>query len=140
MQIPPSELRRLCCDADLVPMVLGSDSQVLDYGREVRLVPSQLRQVLNQRDGGCIFPGCTTSTADCEAHHVIPWWAGGTTSFSNLVLLCPHHHRVVEPNRFHPDADRWKVIFHPDTGKPEVITPKAWETLHHGTRDPVPDE
>ncbi|HEY3834373.1 MAG TPA: HNH endonuclease signature motif containing protein, partial [Acidimicrobiia bacterium] len=31
----------------------------------------------------------------CEAHHVIPWWAGGATNLDNLVLLCSFHHHVV---------------------------------------------
>ncbi len=32
------ELRRLCCDADLIPAVLGAASEVLDVGRSCRLV------------------------------------------------------------------------------------------------------
>jgi HNH endonuclease len=31
----------------------------------------------------------------CDAHHVIPWAAGGTTSVENLALLCPVHHTAV---------------------------------------------
>jgi hypothetical protein len=31
--LPVSTVRRLCCDADIVPAVLGSDGEILDVGR-----------------------------------------------------------------------------------------------------------
>ena len=60
--ISAGELRRLCCDADLLPAVLGGGSEVLDVGREHRLVTPAIRAALRLRDGGCIFPGCETRT------------------------------------------------------------------------------
>ncbi|PKQ19038.1 MAG: hypothetical protein CVT66_11615, partial [Actinobacteria bacterium HGW-Actinobacteria-6] len=33
---------------------------------------------------GCTFPGCDARPTMCEAHHVVPWWAGGATALSNL--------------------------------------------------------
>ena len=54
------ELRVLACSAELIPAVLGSDSQVLDMGLTVRLAPPSLRRAIGLRDGGCAFPGCTT--------------------------------------------------------------------------------
>jgi hypothetical protein len=36
--LTPATVRRLACDADLVPVVLGSHSEVLDVGRTRRLV------------------------------------------------------------------------------------------------------
>ncbi|MGC3993501.1 MAG: DUF222 domain-containing protein [Propionicimonas sp.] len=99
-QISAGELRRLCCDAGLLPAVLGGPSQVLDIGRETRTVPAPIRAALVLRDGGCAFPTCHTRPAACEAHHIVPWWAGGGTALSNLVLLCHHHHALVEPARY----------------------------------------
>ncbi len=122
--ISPGELRRLCCDAELVPCVLGSASEVLDLGRSVRLVSPKLRRALELRDGGCTFPGCDSPPSRCEAHHIVPWYAGGPTALNNLVLLCPHHHGVVEPPRFHtgPPPNRWQVKMGAD-GIPEFIRP-----------------
>jgi hypothetical protein len=103
------DLRRLCCDADLVPAVLGAASEVLDLGRAQRLVSSQLRQALSLRDGGCAFPGCARADIGCEAHHIRPWEHGGETSIDNLVLLCRHHHRLVEARGRPPGTDGWEV-------------------------------
>lgn len=103
-QIAPGDLRRLCCDADLMPAVLGSQSEVLDVGRTERLVTPAIRRALTLRDGGCTFPGCDKPDEQCEAHHIQPWWAGGSTSLENLVLLCAHHHACVEPGRFFPEG------------------------------------
>lgn len=121
-QITPGDLRRLCCNADLTPVVLGSNSEVLDVGQTSRLVTPAIRRALSIRDGGCIFPGCVATDAQCEAHHVVPWHLGGATAIGNMVLLCPHHHAMIEPQRFNSDADQWTIKFDPVTQKP-VIEP-----------------
>ena len=36
-QLSASAVRRLCCDAEVIPAVLGGQSQVLDVGRQLRL-------------------------------------------------------------------------------------------------------
>ncbi|MBN9106325.1 MAG: DUF222 domain-containing protein [Propionibacteriaceae bacterium] len=120
--VAASVVRRLLCDADLLPVVLGSYSEPLDVGRSVRLVTPAIRAALELRDGGCIFPGCDAPPGRCEAHHVVPWWAGGVTALRNLVLVCPHHHGILEPSR-DPNADRWKILFRAD-GIPMVVPPR----------------
>lgn len=115
------DLRRLCCDAELIPVVLGAPSAVLDVGRAERLVTPELRAALIARDRGCSFPGCDAPPARCEAHHVLPWWAGGPTALHNLVLLCHTHHPTVEPARF-ALRDQWQVRIAPD-GLPEFLPP-----------------
>ena len=136
-RISAGELRRLCCDAELTPAVLGSSSQVLDVGRTQRLVTPDLRRALSIRDAGCVFPGCQAADAHCEAHHIVPWWAGGRTSLANLVLLCKHHHGTVEPLRFWtgPPADRWQVRIAGD-GIPEFTPPSRADV----TRTPLRHE
>lgn len=42
-ELSPGELRRLACSADLVPVVLGTGSTILDLGRTHRLAPWHLR-------------------------------------------------------------------------------------------------
>ncbi|MFT3888411.1 MAG: DUF222 domain-containing protein [Arachnia sp.] len=121
-RIPAGELRRLLCDANIIPVVLGSRSEILDMGRATRFVTPPQRRALAMRDKHCIFPGCTVSEPECHAHHVVPWWRGGTSDLDNLVLLCPHHHGLVEPTRLHDDktTTRWDVVFDPVTGTPTV--------------------
>ena len=72
----PATVRRWACDADIVPLVLGSKSEPLDIGRRSRLIPDAMRRALNFRDGGCAFPGCTRRPRRCHAHH-IEFWADG---------------------------------------------------------------
>jgi hypothetical protein len=115
------ELRRLCCDAELVPAVLGGPSEVLDVARRRRLVTPAIRAALVLRDGGCVFPGCDAPVCRCDAHHVVPWSAGGPTALWNLVLLCHHHHAIVEPARF-ARRDQWEVRIAAD-GLPEFLPP-----------------
>lgn len=124
--IGAGDLRRLCCDADLVPVVLGSGSELLDHGSTVRLVPDALRRALSLRDGGCTFPGCEAPDTRCEAHHIIPFGVGGPTSLANLVLLCPHHHGLCEPPRFFAESppDRWSVRLD-GAGFPEFLPPRS---------------
>nr|WP_241656338.1 HNH endonuclease signature motif containing protein [Propioniciclava sinopodophylli] len=123
-QVTAGELRRLACDATIVPIVLGSASQPLDVGRDQRLVTPSIRKALEQRDKRCAFPGCRVPASGCEAHHIIPWWLGGDTALGNMVLLCPHHHGTIEPHRFFDHSSpptRWTVHI-ADDGHP-VFTP-----------------
>ena len=47
-------MRRIACDAALIPAVLGTGGEVLDWGRERRLfTPAQIKR-LWLRDAGCI--------------------------------------------------------------------------------------
>jgi hypothetical protein len=109
--------RRLACDAQVIPIVLGSDSQPLDVGRSTYTVPAALRRALIARDKGCAFPDCDRPPSWCHAHHVSHWADGGATALSNLVLLCGHHHRVVHHRG-------WTVAIGSD-GHP-VFTPPPW--------------
>ncbi len=121
-RLTAGQLRLLACDAEILPAVLGGDSEILDVGRAQRLVTTPIRAALALRDRGCIFPGCDAPASICHAHHLVPWWAGGSTALSNLALLCPHHHGLVEPSRDAPAGRRWEVRIAQD-GVPEAIPP-----------------
>ncbi len=55
-----------------------------------------IRRALHARDRGCRWPGCALPAAWCTAHHIRPWANGGTTSRTNLILLCfVHHHYFI---------------------------------------------
>ncbi len=55
--ISPALARKLACDCDLIPAVLGTDGAVLDLGRTHRLFTGATRRALVLRDRGCAFPG-----------------------------------------------------------------------------------
>ena len=94
-QLSPAALRRLCCDADLIPVVLGGAGEVLDVGRQMRLASTAIWKGLVARDHHCRFPHCTRPPMMTHAHHIRHWADGGETSLANLILLCGHHHRLV---------------------------------------------
>ncbi|MCZ9880541.1 HNH endonuclease signature motif containing protein [Arthrobacter sp. B2a2-09] len=93
--VPAATLRKLACDADIIPVVLGGEGQVLDIGRASRVFPAHLRKAITARDKGCAFPGCTMPAPWCEAHHIEYWSRGGPTSTVNGTLLCSHHHHLI---------------------------------------------
>ncbi|QQS02846.1 MAG: DUF222 domain-containing protein [Austwickia sp.] len=91
--LTPATIRRLACDALLIPAVLGSDSAVLDLGRAARFASADQIRFLRLRDKGCTFPGCDRPPSWCDAHHLREWEADqGETTVDNLALLCTRHH------------------------------------------------
>ena len=97
--LAPETVRRLACDATLVPMVLGSNGEVLDQGRAVRFfTPAQTRR-LWLRDGGCTYPGCDLPPHWADAHHLVHWADFGPSDLDNAALLCGRHHTVVHSRR-----------------------------------------
>ncbi len=94
-----TEIRRTACTANILPVVLGGDGEVLDLGRSRRLFSPGQRKALAVRDRGCRAEDCDVPPAWCEAHHAgTPWAGGGRTDLRDGVLLCPfHHHRSHDP-------------------------------------------
>lgn len=120
-RITAGEARRIACDAEILPVVMGGDSVPLDVGRAQRLFTSTLRQLVIRRDQGCAFPGCDRGPAECQVHHIISWLLGGVTSLSNGVMLCTFHHHVVEPDPKDPNAG-WLIRLD-SAGNPEIAAP-----------------
>ena len=113
--IGAAAVRRLACTAEIIPVVLGGKSEVLDLGRSRRLYTRGQRKAMAVRDQHCRAEGCTVPAAWCEAHHANqPWSKGGRTDLADGALLCSwHHHRAHDPRydarrlpngdfRFHP--------------------------------------
>jgi Domain of unknown function (DUF222)/HNH endonuclease len=113
--LSPQAVRRLCCDASLIPIMLNGHSVPLDLGRSHRLVTADQRKALVARDKGCTYPGCDRPARWAEAHHIKEWSQGGATDLANLVLLCRRHHRIIH----HPE---WTIQVR--DGIPEFIPPK----------------
>lgn len=127
--LSPETVRRLACDAGIVPMVLGSGGEVLDVGRIERLFSPAQRKALWRRDGGCTYPGCTIPAQWCDAHHVVWWARGGRTDLRNGALLCPRHHTLVHAKDLTATVDPSGVTWHLDragpTGGPRGRPPNA---------------
>ncbi|WP_091467274.1 HNH endonuclease signature motif containing protein [Paenarthrobacter nitroguajacolicus] len=112
--IHPNTIRKIACDADIIPVLLGTDSRVLDIGRTTRIFPPHIRKAITARDCGCAFPDCTIPAPWCEAHHTTYWSYGGTTSTNNGTLLCSHHHHLIH-------KEQWRIDI--TTGVPWFIPP-----------------
>lgn len=117
--LPVGTVRRLACDAWLVPTLVdtrcdesgesvvdperawrapttpGEHGSVLDVGHAERLFTLHQKRGLMIRDRHCTFPGCTTPATWTDAHHLRQWLDGGRTDLSNGALLCGRHHTLV---------------------------------------------
>lgn len=109
-------VRRLACDAAVIPTVLGTQNEILDVGRTNRLVTPALWNSLVIRDRHCTFPGCTRLPIACDAHHLVHWADGGVTSLDNLALLCRRHHVLTHHSP-------WTIRLDPYSRRPVWIPP-----------------
>ena len=110
----PARRGRLVCTANILPVVLGGASQVLDAGRTRRLYSPTQRKALAVTQPTCRGDGCDIPAAWCEAHHAAEAWAkGGRTDLADGVLLCSfHHHRAHDPHYEHERMPDGRVQFH----------------------------
>ena len=129
--VTPATIRKIACDADIIPILLGSEGRILDIGRTTRIFPPHIRKALTARDQGCAFPNCTIPAPWCEAHHTTYWSHGGPTSTDNGTLLCSHHHHLIH-------KEQWTI--HMRSGIPWFIPPphidphqKPRRNHHHRT-------
>ncbi|WP_277875091.1 HNH endonuclease signature motif containing protein [Kribbella antiqua] len=125
-------IRRLACDANILPLVLGSNSEPLDVGRSERLVNRAMRRALNARDKGCVV--CGAPPIYCDAHHLTHWIDGGETRIDNLVLLCRRHH--VDLHQGHWTIQITNGTVH--VARPTWADPTPTRTPHSRKRTPAP--
>ncbi len=131
-QMTPAAARMACCDACVIPIVMGGAGQPLDVAVMRRTIPDHMRRAVAARDRGCAHPGCDRTPSWCQVHHVIPWEHGGETKISNLVMLCKTHHREIH-------TSEWAVQIAPD-GIPEFTPPKWIDPLQQIRRRPPPPQ
>ncbi|MFI5624845.1 DUF222 domain-containing protein, partial [Nocardioides sp. NPDC051685] len=111
-KITAAEARRMACNADLIPVVLGTDSEILDFGRTARLAYPIQHRALRLRDKCCQAEDCDAPAAWTEAHHLKPWSQGGRTDLANMVLLCPgDHRRIHDPNHTYERLPDGRIRF-----------------------------
>ena len=118
----PAALDRLVCCADITPAVVDGLGVPLALGRTTRLATGEQMRALWLRDGGCVMPGCPNRRV--QAHHIVPWYQGGTTDLAGMALVCDrehtllHEHRwTLEPDPGRPGLLRWRP---PDRARPPI--------------------
>ncbi len=111
-KISPAMARRLACEAGIIPIVMGGDSQPLDVGKERRFYTRYQRYAILARDKGCRADGCETTTG-LHFHHKTRWVDGGETSTRDGITLCHWHHNRAHDTSYQttyqPNGD---VTFH----------------------------
>jgi hypothetical protein len=131
-RVSAEALRRLSCDATLVPVHHDAAAPHPTLGRPTRTVSPTLRRALALRDRGCAFPACPNQIF-LHAHHVRHWAHGGPTTLDNLVLLCTTHHRLVHEGGLGLRRDEaGNLRFTDPCGKPITTTPPAPELDRDG--------
>jgi hypothetical protein len=109
--LPVAALRRLACDADLLPAVLNGDGVVVDVGRSRRLATADQRRALRAMYPGCAISGCRTEFDHCQIHHLHPFTTrngdgGGRTDLDQLLPLCDRHHHAAHEGHWHLHLDQ----------------------------------
>ncbi len=99
-------LRRLSCDCRAQLALHDASGLAVAVGSPQRTAPHWLRRLVVRRDRWCTFPGCEAKR-HLHAHHIVHWADGGPTVIDNLVMVCPHHHRLLHD-------DGWGVALRRD--------------------------
>ena len=111
--LPVETVRRLACEAEILPVVLDGRSVPIDVGRSKRLATVHQRRALEAIHPTCAIPDCEVIFDHCNVHH-IDYWAisdsggGGSTDLNNMVPLCSRHHHAAHEGG-------WKLELDPET-------------------------
>lgn len=147
--LPPAAVRRLACEANLLPVVLGGDGVPVDVGRSRRLATREQRRALAAMYATCGMPGCEVRFERCRIHHLDPWVPVGVTDLENLLPVCSRHHHDVHEGGWTltmtPDrvitlvAPDGTLVYQGDTrDRPPVGRPSAISEHHHSpTTEPT---
>lgn len=124
--ISPATARRLACDAELLPAVLGARSEVTDIAVGSRSFATAVRRAAwLEQNGRCAFPGCRRPPADC--HHIIWWGNGGPSNLDNAAWLCAFHHWLIHERGWdmRREKDRTFTFIDPAGNEHHRRTPAA---------------
>ena len=105
---------RLTCDARR--LTLKPSGRDLVHSRVGRCASYAQQRALHKRSLHCQYPGCT-ATRELEAHHLVPVERGGTTELDNLILLCPHHHKLLHDHGIHAHGNAEQPAFRDAAGR-----------------------
>jgi hypothetical protein len=106
--LPVETVRRLACEAEILPVVLDGRSVPIDVGRSKRLATIHQRRALEAIHPTCAIPDCEVIFDHCNVHHIEYWENGGPTDLNNMVPLCSRHHHAAHEGG-------WKLTLNPET-------------------------
>lgn len=113
--ISAATAQQIACDAGYRLHVTGRNGEPLWQGERKRYFTAAQRRSLAVRDGGCVWPQCTSPPSWTHAHHVTPVSEGGPTDIDNGALLCPYHHHLLHRGEY-----RMRIR----EGLPELLSPR----------------
>jgi len=123
--LAPETVRKMACDAAIIPVVLGSDGELLDVGRTQRLFTAGQLKALWLRDRHCTFPGCQVPAHWTDAHHLKHWIDDGPTDLTNGALLCGRHHTIVHRDQLAGTLIDGQVLWDRRPGSYQRHSPSA---------------
>ena len=107
--LPASEVRRLACEARIIPVLMGGGSLPLDVGRSRRLATGAERAGARAVHDTCCIDGCDTTFDYCELHHIRWWGNGGRSDLANLAPVCSKHHHLIHDHGWELRLDRQRL-------------------------------
>lgn len=128
--LPASLCRYLTCDVAVRLALHDKSGRLLGISPSAPTVDPKLRAVIEQRDRGCRVPGCEQDRW-LHVHHIRHREDGGLTVPSNLVCLCPHHHRQHHAGTLGVEGD-------PETPGGLHVTDRWGHPLGHSPPHPPP--
>ena len=110
-------LDRISCDCRM-QVVLDDEGRIIGISEMQRTPSPAMIRALRRRDRRCRFPGCAAH-GFLQAHHAIHDEHGGPTATTNLLMLCPWHHKLCHEGGWRVDMDadgRGGATFHRPDG------------------------
>jgi hypothetical protein len=124
--VPVETMRRIACDAHIIPVVLNGEGLPLDVGRSRRLATDDQRRALRAIYRTCGIGDCDVPFDRCEIHHLREWTADqGETNLDSLIPGCSRHHHLVHEGG-------WRLELDPDTRELTIFLPDG--TVHRRSR------
>ena len=131
VQLPVETLRRLACEADLLPVVLDGHGVTVDVGRSRRLATAHQRRGLRAMYPTCAIGDCVAPFDHCEVHHLQPFGGvngAGQTNLDALIPLCSRHHHAAHEGH-------WRLDLEPTTRQLTVTLPDGTKHTHPPPRE-----
>ena len=126
--LPVETVRRLACEADIIPVVLDGRSVPIDVGRSKRLATVHQRRALEAIHTTCAIPDCDVPFHRCQIHHIDYWENGGRTDLDNQVPLCTRHHHAAHEGG-------WTLTLDPRTRELRIQMPSTAPADYRCRRD-----
>ena len=102
-RLPKSVTEMITCDCSM-RWVLEQAGKLVSLSERQDTVDDKTRVLVEDRDGGCRVPGCSQRRW-LHIHHLVHRCHGGKTILTNLLALCPAHHRLHHAGLLHIEGD-----------------------------------